>query len=120
MKQRQFLNFSKRVEIYNFIKTVGKIKDGYWVYDEGWSDQKVAQHKAVNVGNILPIRQELGKLRTFTGAPYSTKLKDLEATIVRHEEHIADLFEKQKELIEKVNELAEKYNKLRLKEHFQA
>jgi hypothetical protein len=113
VKQRQYLTFTRRMQIYNFIKTIGKASGEFWEYQNGWSDQRVAEQFEVSHGNVVTVRQELGKLKTYSGAPYAAKLKDLETMVIRHEEHIAVLYANFKEL-------EEKYNKLRLKEHFQA
>ena len=36
------LPFLKRVEILNFINTVGRVVDGFWEYDKDWNDERIA------------------------------------------------------------------------------
>lgn len=115
--KRQYLTFSQRVQIYNFIKTVGKTNGEHWEYNEGWSDKRVAEQFKSSVGNVATIRMELGKLITGSGAPYSVKLAELEKRIARLE-YLLD--EQVKILLNANKELETKVNRLQLKEHFSA
>jgi hypothetical protein len=111
--KRQYLTFSQRVAIYNFIKTVGKANGEHWEYAEGWSDKRVAEQFKSSVGNVSTVRLELGKLMTGTGAPYSIRLGELE-TKVEEVKKDCDY------LKQSVNDLISRINKLALKEHFGA
>lgn len=101
--KKQYLTFGQRVEVYKFIESVGKVNGEFWEYNEGWNDSRVAEHFKYTQGNVITVRMELGKLSSAPHAPYGIKVKDLEATTVRHEEHIADLFRKINELERKLN-----------------
>src|SRR4029077_8998511 len=83
--KRQYLSFAQRVQIYNFVKTVGAVNGEHWEYKEGWSDQRVAEQFKASLGNVATVRQELGKLRTYSGAPYARKLETLSDQIISHE-----------------------------------
>jgi phage host-nuclease inhibitor protein Gam len=127
VKQRQYLSFSQRVQIYNFIKTMGKVNGEHWEYNEGWSDQRVAEQFKVSHGNVATVRSELGKLRTYTGAPFAKKIAELEAKVERLEKALANdiaLYnahtDKVNDINRKVADLEAKFSRLRLKEHFQA
>jgi hypothetical protein len=103
--KKQYLTFSQRVEVYNFLKTVGEPNGEHWVYKEGWSDTKVAEKFQYTQGNVITVRMELGKLTSAPHGPYGIKVKDLEATVIRHEESIADLYKKLNELGSKITSL---------------
>jgi hypothetical protein len=137
--KRQYLSFSQRVQIYNFIQTVGMVKGEYWEYNEGWSDAKVAEQFKASLGNVITVRQELGKLKTFTGAVYFNRIAELEARIETLEQYGERIYTaKLTEINERLNrlealldrqvnvllnankELEAKINKLQLKEHFRA
>lgn len=103
--KKQYLNFGQRVEVYKFIEAIGKVNGEFWEYNEGWNDSKVAEHFKYTQGNVITVRMELGKLSNAPHAPYGLKIKDLEATVVRHEEHIADLFKRINDLGQKITSL---------------
>lgn len=104
--KRQHLSFGQRVQIYNFIKTIGKVNDGLWIYNEGWSDARVAQQFKTSTTIVGAVRLELGKIINAPNAPYALKLADLEQRIAVLENNLA--------------ELTLQLSRLKLKEHFTA
>lgn len=119
--KRQYLTFSQRVQIYNFIKTVGKANGEHWEYAEGWSDRRVAEQFKSSVGNVATVRMELGKLMTGSGAPYSVKLAQLENIVNDHEKNLLPtICGEMERLKDKVKELEAKLSRVQLKEHFRA
>jgi DNA polymerase III epsilon subunit-like protein len=114
---RQSLTFSKRVEIYNFIKTIGKVVDGYWEYDKEWNDALVATHHKASQHNVAVIRMELGRIKTPTAHLVGPRIAKLEER-VEHCEHELGGYERIAERHERIilkleteiNELSRKLN----------
>lgn len=53
------LSFSKRVEVYERLKTICKKDGGYAVYAPGWNDARVARLLGCSDSNIRSIREEM-------------------------------------------------------------
>jgi hypothetical protein len=100
------MKFTQRVEIFNLIKSVGKINEGYWEYIDEWNDKRVADQFRVSVTSVAGIRKELGNLRAAHDHLIGPRMARLEETVDRLEKT--------------VNELASRLNKLQLREHFNA
>jgi hypothetical protein len=87
---RSSLTFPKRVEIYNFIKTVGKVVDGYWEYNEGWNDERIANNYKVSKHNVATIRAEHGKIKVPTAHLVGPRIKNLEAMLASFETRLQE------------------------------
>ena len=116
--ERKYLSFGDRVQLYNFIKTLGEVKGDYWTYKEGWSDKKVAEKFNYSVGNVTSVRSELGRLQTYTGAPYAAKLGAVEHRMLELEGHYRELGAAIEAINNKIKEIENKMSKLSLREHF--
>jgi hypothetical protein len=100
------MKFTQRVEIFNLIKSVGRVNEGYWEYIEGWNDKRVANQFKVSVSSVAGIRMELGRLRAAHDHLVGPRLVKLEETVDRLER--------------KITELEGRLTKLQLREHFSA
>jgi hypothetical protein len=76
------IDMKKRIEIYDFMKPIfTKGVDGYWHYEDNWSDTLVAGKMSVSEAAVRGTRQQLfGHIRatrTFTNDNFSHVQSDL-------------------------------------------
>jgi len=85
---KSILSFKQRMEVYNFVKEVGHVDpDGYWKYNDAYSDKSIAAHFGFTEQNVASVRKgHLGNLNPQTGSPFIKKVYDLEARVQRLEE----------------------------------
>jgi len=115
---KQYLSFGERVKIYEFIKTVGKVEEGYWSYNHGWDDHMVSKQLGFTISNVTSVRLELGQLRR--AAPYVHAIPKLEKRMLELEGHYRELSDAFQAVSNKIKELSAKIDRLALREHFGA
>lgn len=91
------LSFSKRVEVYERLKSICKKDGGYAVYDPGWNDARVARLLGCSDSNIRSIREEMfGPLHRGSSSDeviieLLARLDGLETTVSKLEGRIVGL-----------------------------
>lgn len=103
---KRMLSKNMQFKVYEFLKTVGKKGDeDFWIYQDGWSDDKVAAHFLCSPSSVATIRSTMGRLRGPRGvrAPglaakvgelssrveeLTRKIDSLEGFAMRHGWHI--------------------------------
>jgi len=115
---KQYLRFGERVKIYEFIKTVGKLEEGYWTYNQGWDDNMVSKQLGFTPSNVTSVRLELGQLRR--AAPYTHAIPKLEKRMLDLEGHYREISDAMQAITNKVKEIDARIIKLGLREHFKA
>ena len=68
--KRKFLKGADEFKVLKMIEANGSLHDGYWAYNDGWSDDRVARETSVEIATIRRRRQQVfGEMRR--GSPHS-------------------------------------------------
>lgn len=85
-KPRVVLTNVQRYEIITLIKAHCRKEGEYAVWDEGWSDQRVADQYNVGLGAVRPLRSEfIGEMNRVSNFPTPTKMALMEGRIAKLE-----------------------------------
>lgn len=88
---KHFMPLRKKLEVYEFLKTVTTIHGEFCIYNTGWSDTRAAERLNVTATNVAHVRKELiGQLKM--GNPGNLPQSKLAARVQAMESWLAQNF----------------------------